>query len=91
MDESNTSGHAFNSKNASIKRDVFILKLKQMIGGCYDVFNLRAGLHLWQRQGIDQNSSVGNQLGRLFELGQSRTRSDAQLKNPARLQLDGRQ
>jgi hypothetical protein len=27
----------------------------------------------------------------LFELGQSRTRSDAQLKNPARLQLDGRQ
>ena len=70
---------------------IVILKLKQMIGGCYDFFNLRAGLHLWQRQGIDQNSSVGNQLGRLFVLGQSRTRSDAQLKNPARLQLDGRQ
>jgi hypothetical protein len=61
--------------------------LEQLVGRGDDVFDFRAVFGFQQRDGVDQHRLVGDELGRLLELGQRGAGLDAGLEHGPGLQL----
>jgi hypothetical protein len=63
---------------------------EELVGGRDDVLDLRTRLRLKQRQRVDENRRIRDQLGSLLELGQGRPRGDALFQDRPRLNVVGR-